>query len=129
MGDKESETYHHLFLHCEWVTELWGDILFPLGITAPNPFSATSIELWLANWLKVHTNALGNILWRLAPYAVLWVTWKARNEKVFKNVRKDTTQARMEVMGLLWYWVSNCEERRGVSFREMLLEWDENFVV
>ncbi|KAF5194071.1 hypothetical protein FRX31_016341 [Thalictrum thalictroides] len=65
---------HHFFLHCECATELSGDILFPLGVTAPSPFSATSIELWLANWPKVHTNALGNILWRLTPYAVLWVT-------------------------------------------------------
>lgn len=55
------KTVDHLFLHCEFPYSMWHHFLAKRGTGS------------------------GPVIWRLNPFAFLWLVWKERNDKTFKE--------------------------------------------
>ncbi|KAF5188218.1 Reverse transcriptase zinc-binding domain, partial [Thalictrum thalictroides] len=69
MCNQGNETIMHLFFHCAWAQELWGDVLYTLGSDAPNPAKCVSVEKWLLEWPQLHLSDFGKAVWKVVPYA------------------------------------------------------------
>ncbi|KAF5196165.1 hypothetical protein FRX31_014249 [Thalictrum thalictroides] len=50
-----------------------------------NLFVVQSVEEWLKTWPKGCRQEFGKRVWELTPFAVIWVLWKGRNHKIFRN--------------------------------------------
>ncbi|KAF5191475.1 D-Tyr-tRNA(Tyr) deacylase family protein [Thalictrum thalictroides] len=60
-----------------------------LTIARPEIFSSLfivdSLQEWLVAWPKKQGPEITVKVWQLLPYAAIWITWKSRNDKVFRN--------------------------------------------
>ncbi|KAF5190019.1 hypothetical protein FRX31_020388 [Thalictrum thalictroides] len=101
MCNQVNETMLHLFFHCVWAQELWGDVLYTLGREAPNPTRCVSVEKWLLEWPQLHFSDFGKAVWKVVPYAVIWSIWRARNDKLFRNIDKGSERVRMTILGFI----------------------------
>lgn len=73
----------HLFLHCDWFRHIWIDVYDWLGVDMVIPYR-------ISNQLS-HISVLGGfwkyklILFHLIWCSTLWILWKERNVRIFKN--------------------------------------------
>lgn len=89
---KNAESVAHLFLHCEVARYLWSRLFIIKG------------ESWvctesLLSFLAMDKVGFGGskekrILWECACFAIIWVIWIERNERIFKG--------RSQTVFLLW---------------------------
>lgn len=92
--DLEVESAAHLFLHCELISKVWREVMRWLDvnfITPPNPFIHAlcwSREM-RSKWLIWH--------------AVVWVVWKARNNRIFNEII-GVDELVEQIKVLLWQW-------------------------
>ncbi|KAF5197023.1 hypothetical protein FRX31_013390, partial [Thalictrum thalictroides] len=81
----------------------------------------------MADWLSVWPVKSGNPLmvkvWSYLPYAVVWITWKFRNDKVFNEGMSDIHKMEQEVKGIIWYWCGNWLGRKQYHFRALIDDW------
>ncbi|KAF5194773.1 hypothetical protein FRX31_015637 [Thalictrum thalictroides] len=113
----------HLFLHCDFVGRIWERILAPLITQTLSLHNFLTVEAFLLAWPRPAGNEFGVRVWKLAPYAVLWSIWRARNDNIFRGRVRNAMQVQKEAMAYLWNWMANDEHRKEHHFRELLLEW------
>jgi len=81
--ENEIETLNHILNTCPIACALWDDMAF---IFRPTDKNRDSIGLTLSNWrITMSNNNLINRAWNLIPGAVVWILWKERNARIFKN--------------------------------------------
>eukprot|EP00268_Persea_americana_P000277 TRINITY_DN10107_c0_g1_i2.p1 TRINITY_DN10107_c0_g1~~TRINITY_DN10107_c0_g1_i2.p1 ORF type:complete len:112 (-),score=12.99 TRINITY_DN10107_c0_g1_i2:315-650(-) len=77
---KEMESIDHLFIHCKFSHSLRCSLLRRCGVLSGRPGSlAGTIQAWRYSSFS----RSGLILCRPTPFAILWLTWKERNDRVF----------------------------------------------
>ncbi|KAF5191236.1 hypothetical protein FRX31_019183 [Thalictrum thalictroides] len=117
------ETMGHLFLHCSFVGSIWEDVLSPLRSHGLSMSNFITVEALLNAWPRARGTEFGLKVGKLAPYAVIWSVWRARNDSIFRNRTRTAEQVRKEVMAFLWNWMANDDQRGDHHFRELLLDW------
>lgn len=92
------EHNEHLFGICSWNAGIWKDIQQWLGINLPKKGTKEMfLELRKKHWTQTKKKEL-----ILAAYeAIIYHTWIARNEKIFKKARLDETKTIQQVKQLL----------------------------
>jgi len=99
-GGEESSC--HLFLHCNvawgvWARLMvWVDCHFP---TPPNLF--VHWKCWSGR--SSNKNTLRG-LW-LIWHTTIWILWKARNDKIFKDITREVDELVEEIKVLSWRWM------------------------
>lgn len=76
------ETRDHVFLHCPFTLELWGFVFYRLGL----PLSRFPSWSSLLNWAKVRNPSSPPTLRLLLTHAVVYETWRQRNNLVHNQV-------------------------------------------
>ncbi|KAF5194147.1 hypothetical protein FRX31_016266 [Thalictrum thalictroides] len=70
--------------------------------------------------------AFSELLWKLLPYAIIWIIWKHKNEGIFRdkeiNLRGGMAN---EVKGVLWYWCGSWPGRKDYRFKDLLIRWED----
>jgi len=66
---KSDETSEHLFLHCPFAHQIWGDINIWLGIQ--NLCRSIPIDLCLESWFQ----RIQLRVYRSIPFIVVWGMW------------------------------------------------------
>ncbi|KAF9622604.1 hypothetical protein IFM89_032503 [Coptis chinensis] len=106
------ESISHLFLHCSYSLEVWSIMMQPFGLSFPRLARADSLEDLLRCWQKMRGNGFIAKLWKLTPYAVLWVLWKTRNDRVFHEKIIPPVRACIGAKDFFWYWLCTSPTRR-----------------
>jgi hypothetical protein len=91
--NKATESIDHVFLHCDWVSQLW--FCSPLTITTTNIQSQSFCE-WL-KYMLIHTDKESFQQITSITYSI----WFTRNQKVFKNINIPVIEALNQALNTL----------------------------
>jgi hypothetical protein len=95
------ETTSHLFLHCEVALLIWRKVLNWLGINFITP---QSLLVHFACWSgEVNSRYLRKAFW-LNWHASIWMIWKERNARIFKNHFKNFDEVVEDIKAVSWCW-------------------------
>ncbi|WJX96105.1 hypothetical protein P8452_77351 [Trifolium repens] len=99
-GDSR-ETSTHLFLHCKLALGVWYQIFKWLGVIIVVPPNLFHLFDCLSEAAKNGKSRKG---FRLVWHSVIWCMWKARNDLIFNNVRKELLEVVEEIKIISWRW-------------------------
>jgi hypothetical protein len=97
------ESSLHLFLHCNMAHVIWYDIFRWLGVVIVMPnnvFTLFECLCGAAKNIKVRKGYM--LVW----HATLWIIWLARNNRIFKEVIKNSADLVEEIKVMTWRWGS-----------------------
>lgn len=98
-GGDESMT--HLFLHCEWVSKVWSEVIRWLDFTFIMP---SNLFVHALCWTReVGSKKLRRAAW-LIWHAVVWGVWKSRNDRIFNSKTSETQEVVDQIKVLAWQW-------------------------
>ncbi|KAF5180733.1 hypothetical protein FRX31_029662 [Thalictrum thalictroides] len=120
-----NESITHLFLHCTVSLRIWKEMTIPVAATYQQLFAVDSVLLWLQNWKGGHQQEWAARLWKLLPYATIWIIWKARNSKIFKGKELKVDKVCNEIKATLWFWCANWGGRKRFRFRDLIINWEQ----
>ena len=80
------ETNDHFLLTCWWVWRVWAGCFKWWGLMWVSPCSILDLLHW---WNDMEFGKRVSPIWKLIPMAMLWSTWKWRNELRFENKKPD----------------------------------------
>lgn len=99
--DEFVESLTYLFLHCLVASKVWRMIMSSLGINFIIPHNLfVHLECWRGEIVDKKLKKGFMLIW----HATIWVMWKTRKERIFKNVVKEVGEM-VEDIKLLWW---NC---------------------
>ncbi|XP_028087859.1 uncharacterized protein LOC114288538 [Camellia sinensis] len=78
----EIETVEHILLYCHFVWLLWSNIVRWWGMQWVLPGSVNGLLNW---WDGCRMKKLEKKIWKVLPLAILWSTWKHRNDCIFNG--------------------------------------------
>jgi hypothetical protein len=96
-----NETTSHLFLHCDVAYLIWRKVFDWLGvnfITPPNLISH------FACWNEVVNSRRLRKAFSLIWHATIWMIWKERNARIFKNQARNFDEVVDDVKAVSWFW-------------------------
>lgn len=76
----EHESLDHLLLHCQFVWELWSEVLSWWDIQWVVPQNVNALFIW---WMNCKIKSSQKIIWNCIPLAVIWSIWNMRNNHIF----------------------------------------------
>ncbi|KAF5183530.1 hypothetical protein FRX31_026886 [Thalictrum thalictroides] len=124
-----NEDTSHLFLHCAFSLEVWHTLMMPKEEHYALIMTVDSLEEWLIAWPPGPSSEFGGLLWEFLPYATGWVLWKWRNKGIFQQKMWNLQEIAKEIKGVLWYWGGAWSVRQKYRFQDLLLCWDDLFLV
>ncbi|CAN1355803.1 Putative ribonuclease H protein At1g65750 [Linum perenne] len=86
------ESVSHLFLHCPFVSPVWGKISSRLSIFGPMPAKIADL---IAGWKGLNCGELFRPMMRVVLHSFLWHVWLERNDVIFR----DSTASASRVFG------------------------------
>jgi hypothetical protein len=113
------ESASHLFLHCSFTEEVWYALTRWLGVVLVLP---PSVPLSYAMFVGCGSNKKRRKGFSIIWLAFIWVSWKARNDRVFSNITVDASTVVDLVQRLSWQWFLN-NTAKGPC---LLYEWTWN---
>lgn len=110
---RDVESVDHIFLHCSYVSEVWGEIMMEAGIDWVFPRC-----LWdsFLSWKVRKLSPRSKVLWSLVFPSVCWTIWLDRNQTIFENHAELAYNIFRKAKDLLCFWATSCKEMGG-SFR------------
>ncbi|CAL5369282.1 unnamed protein product [Camellia sinensis] len=96
------ESVDHLFVQCPQIWKVWGKLLQWWNLCWVSPATVDGVFSW---WLGTKHRKLVKKIWMLVPVAMLWSTWRLRNEIVFKGHLPDMLELGEVVKVRVGYWV------------------------
>ena len=95
------ETGEHLFLHCEYVRELWSLVFCMFGIQWTMPCTVLNL---LACWKRQGLTKDQNIIWNAIPGCLMWLIWRERNQRAFEDIERHTMDLKLSFIRTLMEW-------------------------
>lgn len=80
--NSEEETISHLFIHYQYSTQVWQNVLQKLNI---HWVFYSNIHQFVLNWRCPSKHPLIKKLWQLIPPHICWCLWKESNNKIFRE--------------------------------------------
>ncbi|CAL5409332.1 unnamed protein product [Camellia sinensis] len=107
----EVETGSHVLIHCPRVWKVWSNLPDWWVISWVTPANVEGLMNW---WMGVKFNKLELQIWKLLPFAMLWATWKVRNECVFNGLNPNFAEVEEIVKVRVAMWAKS--SLKGVRF-------------
>ncbi|MCH80347.1 ribonuclease H protein [Trifolium medium] len=95
------ETSRHLFMHCDFVAQIWYAICRWLGVVVVLP---PEVMILYGTLVCSGRNKRLRKGFSLVWLAFMWVIWRSRNEKIFNNVVGVVEDAVDLIQRLSWQW-------------------------
>ncbi|CAL5334586.1 unnamed protein product [Camellia sinensis] len=96
------ESVDHLFVQCPEIWKVWGRLLQWWNLYWVSPATVDGVLSW---WLGTKHRKLVKKIWVMVPVAMLWSTWRLRNEIVFKGHIPDMLELGELVKVRVGLWV------------------------
>ncbi|CAN1314319.1 Putative ribonuclease H protein At1g65750 [Linum perenne] len=95
------ESVSHLFIHCPFVTPIWGKISSRLSIFGPLPSQVSELIL---GWKGLNCHPSFSALKKVVLHSFCWHVWLERNDAVFRDSTISATRVfyRMVVSCCAW---------------------------
>ncbi|XP_071694603.1 uncharacterized protein [Rutidosis leptorrhynchoides] len=112
--DNAIECISHSLLSCEKVRDIWVRIFDWWSMPRPPNFDLRGL---LEGNLGQVGSELGKNLWQAVMWMCMYLVWKSRNEKVFKNKDWNVSVAVCEIQVKSYEWVAKrCKAK--------VIDWD-----
>ena len=97
-----NETTSHLFLHCDVASLIiWRKVFDWLEVNFITP---QDLLVHFACWSdEVNSRRLRKAFW-LIWHATLWMIWKERNARIFKNQMRSFEEVVDDIKAVSWFW-------------------------
>jgi hypothetical protein len=103
MCKQGSETGAHLFLHCDYVREMWSLVFCMFGIQCTMPHTVSNL---LACWQRRGLTKENNTIWNAIPGCLMWITWRERNRRAFEDIERQTVELKLIFIRNLMEWMA-----------------------
>ncbi|XP_020272216.1 uncharacterized protein LOC109847395 [Asparagus officinalis] len=113
----EEETHDHLFLQCSHAQQLWSPVLHKIGIGYLPP----SINQCLAICSDMSIQPSVCLLWGICFPTMCWVTWTARNNRIFSNQTLTPQQIIYKAIKFLILWSSASSSKKLTKMKHIIL--------
>ena len=113
--EDQEESVDHLFSACIIANGVWSGIARWLKLQPFFFFSVADIahEFTSSSWSPSKRLIIKGIM-----IIACWRIWKARNEKIFKNERRNVTEIIVDIKVLSFLWFSNRCKQGTVGWRD-----------
>jgi len=102
MCNGEDESSLHLFLHCHVAVTVWSKLMMWLNSKFLTPLNLfVHWECWSRRCGNKNRLRGQWLIWNTA----IWVLWKARNDKNFKDINYEVDEIVEEIKVLSWRWM------------------------
>ena len=102
-GCGKEENASHIFYECKLAAEVWQQILIWLNISSVLHNTALSNFIQFKGLVANGRVRRFSVIW----YACIWILWKGRNEKTFKD-KNGSSETWFEGVKLLsWKWLTS----------------------
>ncbi|KAL7212853.1 hypothetical protein ACSBR2_015530 [Camellia fascicularis] len=93
-----------LFVQCPEIWKVWGSLLQWWNLSWVSPASVDGVLSW---WLGTKHKKSVMKIWRLVPVAMLWSTWRLRNDVIFNGGQPDMNELGESVKVRVGLWVKS----------------------
>ncbi|XP_028124098.1 uncharacterized protein LOC114321151 [Camellia sinensis] len=100
----EKEPVNHILLSCPFVWLLWSKIMKWWGFQRVMPNLVEGLLQW---WSFYKMKKTEKLLWMVVPLAVLWSTWKHRNDCVFNGSQPNFEELCEVVKARIALWAQS----------------------
>lgn len=113
----EVESVNHILLFCPFVWLLWSQIMKWWGVQWVMPNSVEGLLQW---WSFCKMKKLEKVIWKVVPLAVLWSTWKHRNDCVFNGSQPNLEDLCEVVKVRIALWVKSSPAKVEFSINDVV---------
>lgn len=110
-----AETNQHLFLHCNFTTQIWAIFL---SLTKTNWTMPENTADLLSCWIRRGGSKSQKAWWRIIPHCIWWTVWKERNSRNFEDRSNSIQKVRWDCIACFYFW---CKEK-GLEVTEQIVE-------
>ncbi|WMV45978.1 hypothetical protein MTR67_039363 [Solanum verrucosum] len=110
-----AETNQHLFLHCNFTTQIWAIFL---SLTKTNWTMPEHTADLLSCWIRRGGSTSQKAWWRIIPNCIWWTIWKERNSRNFEDRSNSIQKVRWDCIASFYFW---CKEK-GLEVTEQIVE-------
>ncbi|CAN1732046.1 hypothetical protein LINPERHAP1_LOCUS1453, partial [Linum perenne] len=110
------ESVEHLFLDCEFASQIWTLISSKLSIHGPFSYS---IEGFIEGWKGLNCLLSFSSVMKVLLHAVFWFIWKERNDRIFR----DLVNLPIHTFRSIWFKVGDWLSVFGFFAATDLLAW------
>lgn len=117
----ERETTDHMFIHCPFSFKVWDYFIKAFKIVWPLPGSLLQLfDAWRENVLR----GRGREVWKIVHYAICWIIWTDRNDRVFGARRKRVTEVIDNIKYLVVLWSWDADTFKFINLSLIWSNWD-----
>jgi hypothetical protein len=92
--DRFPESMSHLFLHCTLAHKVWCEIFYWLGVVLIMPSNIMSLfDCFCHSARNKRTRKALRFIW----HTVVWCLWRARNDVIFNDIKKNVPELVEEI--------------------------------
>lgn len=117
----ELETVYHLFISCDFVSELWERVIRREGIVWARPGNLLGL---MQQWEELRVTSARE-LWALIPYSMLWTVWMERNAVVFHGKAAVLDQVWDSHLTKIYWWVKGSNLECSYSLYDFVQHFDK----
>ncbi|KAF5186031.1 hypothetical protein FRX31_024380 [Thalictrum thalictroides] len=121
------ETVSHLFVLCPMTQMVWQALIGHLN-RASTVLQHDDPKVIITAWPCINTRGIGEDIWLLIPYALMWVIWSVRNNIIFSNGKFELQKTVKIIKYLIWAWLEINGQRRNLKkdhrVSELLQGWE-----
>lgn len=100
----EVEFVNHILLFCPFVWLLWSNIMKWWGFQWAIPNSMEGLLQW---WSLCRLKKIEKLLWKVVPLAILWSTWKHRNDYILNGFQPNFEKLSEVVKARIALWAKS----------------------
>ncbi|KAL5699067.1 hypothetical protein ACHQM5_030019 [Ranunculus cassubicifolius] len=106
----EEESMEHLFMDCRFSSEIWRLVALEKESVWDVFEPTNTVRDILVKWPELKNRGIGEHVWYVLPYAVMWVIWTERNNVIFEGGEVSLGKTVHRVRATCWDWLLCTEQ-------------------
>ncbi|CAN1217919.1 Putative ribonuclease H protein At1g65750 [Linum perenne] len=99
---KQEESIDHLFIHCSFVSGIWGKVSSRLSISGPLPGGVQDL---IKGWKWLNCGTPFESMHKVLLHSLCWFVWLERNEVIFRDVRPSSARVVYRLLSSCLSWL------------------------
>ncbi|CAN1796057.1 hypothetical protein LINPERHAP1_LOCUS20800, partial [Linum perenne] len=99
---KQEESIDHLFIHCPFVSGIWGKVSSRLSISGPVPGGFQDL---ITGWKGLNCGTPFEAMHKVLLHSLCWHIWLERNEVIFRDARSSSARVLYRLLSSCITWL------------------------